>query len=140
MGDATELLANMDKGQLKSMLSSLKENPEMLQQFAGMSGMNPEQLQKGIDMFANLDDDKFEAAIKLIGKAQQAKQVWTKVDQKTGGHLIKLCVLGVVLLGYFFLSWVIFRRGGGDTAGMQKMIPPDPIPDPVEEMQDEFDL
>merc|ERR1711990_1318064 len=74
-GDPAQMLANMDKNQLKQMLKSLKENPEMMKQFTAMSGLKEEQLMQGVDMFANMDDDKLDAALAVMAKAQKAKEI-----------------------------------------------------------------
>jgi hypothetical protein len=111
-GDPAKMLANMDKTQLKQMLNSLKDNPDMLKQFAGMSGMSEEQLAKGVDVFANMEDSKLDMAMSFMVKAQKTKEVWTQADTKTGGHLLKI----VVLLGILFMALVvkmIFFRSAG---------------------------
>ena len=110
-GDPAKMLANMDKKQLKQMLKSLKENPEMLKQFTGMSGMSEEQLSKGIDMFANMEDNKLDTALAVMAKAQKAKEMWTQANAKTGGHLMKILLVLGILLAILFVNWLFFSGG-----------------------------
>lgn len=112
-GDPSKMLASMDKEQLKSMLKTVKENPEMLKQFAASSGLGEEQLAKGMEMFADMDDDKLDMAVNLMQKAQKAKDLWTNVDNKTGGHLIKILVAGSVLFVALVVYLLFFRSSGG---------------------------
>lgn len=114
-GDPAQMLANMDKGQLKQMLHTLKDNPEMLRQFSDMTGMSEEQVKQGVEIFAEMDDTKMDAALKVMQKVQQAKDTWTRVDAKTGGHLKKILVgIGLALVG--LVVWWLFLRSGGSVA------------------------
>eukprot|EP00536_Pseudo-nitzschia_multiseries_P009831 jgi/Psemu1/306855/fgenesh1_kg.286_\ len=113
--DPTEMLANMDKTQLKEMLKSVKDNPEMMKQFAGMTGMDEDKLKVGIDSFAEMDDAKMDAALKLMKTAQKAKNTWNQVDEKVGGQLKNIVITtGVVMIG-LIVKYFFFRASGGST-------------------------
>lgn len=108
-GDPSQIMANMDKKQLKSMLKTMKQNPEMLKQFAASSGMSEQQLAQGMEMFADMEDDKLDMALGMMQRVQKAKDVWSSANSMAGGHLTKiLIVLGIVfillLANYFFPS------------------------------------
>jgi hypothetical protein len=135
-GDPAKMLASMDKKQLKSMLNSMKENPEMMKQFTAMSGMNEEQLQKGVEMFANMEDGKLDAALSVMVKAQKAKVMWTQADAKTGGHLMKIVVVLAILVVVLFVKWLWFS-GGGVPAEMTKLTDIPDIPTIVKTTVDE---
>lgn len=113
--DPSKMLADMDKDQLKMMLQSLKSNPEMMKQFAQMTGMSEEQLAQGVDMFASMDDSKLEGALKMMQRAQQVKDAWTKVDSKTGGNL-KYILIAMAVTFVGLIVWFLFFRVGGSTA------------------------
>lgn len=126
-GDPTKMLANMDKGQLKAMLQSLKENPDMLKQFAATSGMNEEQLAKGIEMFGDMDDAKLDLTLNMLQRVQKAKDMWTQADTKAGGHLMKIVVGGALFFVCFFVYWLFFRSSS--TSGGSVATDPLTIPD-----------
>jgi len=140
-GDPAQMLANMDKNQLKQMLKSLKENPEMMKQFTAMSGLKEEQLMQGVDMFANMDDDKLDAALAVMAKAQKAKEIWSKANAKTGGHLKKIVIGSAIFLVFLFVKWLFFS-GGGSNAPVDPILM-DTIPNiatPADEVEEnEFD-
>lgn len=127
-GDPAKMLANMDKTQLKNMLKTMKENPDMMKQFAASSGMGEEQLAKGVEMFAELDDSKLDMAIGMMQRAQKAKDVWTKVDSKTGGHLMKIIIVVSVLVFGFLVQWLFFKSSGGGGAAPVMPMATDDIP------------
>lgn len=124
--DPASMLANMDKKQLKQMLKQLKENPEMMKQFAKMTGLSEGQLSQGVDMFANMDDDKLDKAVNVMQKAQKAKDLWTKADAKTGGHLKKIIIVVVLLLVSLIVKKIWFSSGG--SASIPAANPLDEIP------------
>lgn len=110
-GDPAALLAGMDKAQLKQILQTLKDSPEMLKQFSDMSGMSEEQLKRGVETFSAMDDDKMDAAIKMMRTVQYAKDMWTRVDVQTGGYLKRILIgIGLSMLG--LTVWFISSRGG----------------------------
>ena len=117
--DPSQMLANMDKDQLKMMLKSLKENPDMMKQFAQMTGMSPEQLAQGVDMFASMDDNKLDGALKMMQRAQQAKELWTKADSKTGGYLKYIVIVMTIVMSvvfFYLVFWFFVVRGGSSAA------------------------
>lgn len=108
-GDPMEMLTNMDKTQLKEMFNTVKQNPEMLKQYAGMCGISEEQLIQGVEGFASMDESKIDALLKMVKMAKTAKETWSKVDVKTGGNLKSILVVLVVsfvvwIVRYFFFS------------------------------------
>jgi len=109
-GDPSQMLAGLDKTQLKQMLNSLKDNPEMMKQFASMTGMNEGQLKKGVESFAGMDDAKMDFALKMMQSAQKLKEKWNQIDTKANGHLSKiLIIIGVLVIGWI-ISYFFFRR------------------------------
>jgi hypothetical protein len=143
-GDAGQMLANMDKTQMKQMLNSLKESPEMMKQFAGMTGMNEEQLRKGVESFASMDDTKMDSALKMMQTAQKAKDKWNTVNSKVGGHLLKiLIVMGVLLIGYI-VSYIVIRRsissdmGDGSVEDLKTILQPETTTHIEEDLDSEF--
>ena len=110
--DPSKMLANLDKKQLKTMLKTLKENPEMMKQFADQfaasTGLGEDQLARGVEMFADMDDAKIDMAVNMMQKAQKAKDLWASANAKTGGHLMKILILlflvavAVIVKGLFF--------------------------------------
>lgn len=108
-GDPAEMLSNIDTAQLKEMLNTVKDNPEMLKQYAGMAGISEEQLKQGMDSFGGMDDTKIDAVLKMAKYGGKAKKTWDGVNAKTGGHL-KLIVIAMVVLvmtsiiRYFFFT------------------------------------
>mmetsp|Transcript_941 Transcript_941/g.2406 ORF Transcript_941/g.2406 Transcript_941/m.2406 type:complete len:504 (+) Transcript_941:100-1611(+) len=114
-GDPTEMLANMDRSQLKEMLKTVKDNPEMMKQITGMTGMDEDKLKVGIDSFAEMDDAKMDAALKLMKTAQKAKNTWNQVDEKVGGQLKNILItMGIAVIGW--IAWYFFfRASAGST-------------------------
>lgn len=112
--DPAKMLESMDKTQLKQMLNTLKDNPEMMKQFATMSGLGEEQLAQGVRMFSEMEDDKLDAALGMMKKVQKARGVWTQVDAKVGGHLMKIVIVVAILLVGWFVKWMFFSAGGGN--------------------------
>jgi len=110
MGDPAEMLANIDKTQLKGLLNTMKDNPEMLKQYAGMSGISEEQLKQGVESFAGMDDSKIDAVLKMAQVAQKAKGTYDQLDAKVGGKL-KYMIVGGFLLFQAFVVWYFFYRG-----------------------------
>lgn len=88
-----EDLTNGDPKQIKQMLNMMKDNPEMVRQQAAATGMSPEQLSKGIDMFSKMDEKQIDTAMKYLSKAQKMKTYWDKANATAGGHLLKILVL-----------------------------------------------
>ena len=114
--DPSKMLANLDKKQLKTMLKTLKENPEMLKQFAASTGVGEDQLAKGVEMFADMDDAKMDMAVNMMQKAQKAKDVWASANSKTGGHLMKILILLFILALGVIVNWLFFSaasKGSG---------------------------
>merc|ERR1719296_4871 len=87
----------MDTKQLKQMLQQLKTNPDMMKQFTQMSGLSEEQMSQGIDQFANMEDANLDRAVQGLKKAQKVKDIYTNVNAKVGGHLMKI-IIGVVVI------------------------------------------
>lgn len=136
-GDPAEMLAKMDKKQLKNMLNSLKDNPEMLKQFAASSGLPEDQLAKGIEMFGEMDDAKLDMTLNMMQKAQKAREIWTKLDSKTGGHLMKIIIVLFVIVVALLIHRLFFYSGAG--APVTPLIKED-IPNIIAEkvVEDEF--
>jgi hypothetical protein len=112
--DPAKLLQSMDKNQLKTMMKTVKDNPEMLKQYAVMAGTSEEQLKQGLEAFSGMSDDKLEAALKMMQTAAVAKEKWTKVNEKTGGHLAKILVAWTVLF-FGLIVWYFFFRTSSTT-------------------------
>ncbi|VEU34311.1 unnamed protein product [Pseudo-nitzschia multistriata] len=102
--DPSEMLAGMDKKQLKEMLNTVKDNPEMMKQFADMTGMSEDQLRQGVESFAGMDDSKLEAALTMMKTAQKAKDAWAQADAKVGGKLKHILIASAVA----FLGWIVW--------------------------------
>jgi hypothetical protein len=136
MGDPAKMLENMDPKQLKQMMTTLKENPEMMKQFSAMSGMSEDKLAQGLEMFAGLGDDKMESALKVMQKAQKAKDLWTNVNTKTGGHLMKILI--VVGITFVYLVVQRFWFGGAVAAATVATPVAQAVPEAVPVMEDEF--
>ena len=111
-GDPSKLLANMDKKQMRQMLTQVKDNPEMMKQFAAMSGMKEDQLAKGVETFANMDDKKMDLALSAMSKMQKAKDSWNAANAKTGGHLIKLLVASALIFVIFIVHRLWYASTG----------------------------
>ena len=108
-GDPAEMLSNMDTAQVKEMLNTVKENPEMLKQFAAMSGIDEDQLKRGVDSFAGMDEAKIDMLLKLMKMGQRTKNVWNQVNTKVGGYLNLILSVMVAFIIYsivcrFFLK------------------------------------
>jgi hypothetical protein len=138
MGDPAKMLESMDPKQLKQMMTTLKQNPEMLKQFATMSGMPEAQLTQGLEMFAGLSDDKMESALKMMQKAQKAKDMWSKANSKTGGHLLKIVIVVGITLVYLVIQRFWF---GGAVAAATVATPlaQQAVPEAIPVMADEFE-
>jgi len=117
-GISASMLKNMDKNQLKSMLKMVKENPDMLKQFASMSGVSEEQVKGFVDQFANMEDDKLDKAVYMMQKAAEAKDIWSKADQKTGGNLVKIVIASALFFTFIFLKWLF----GGTSVAEPKIL------------------
>ncbi|KAL3942489.1 MAG: hypothetical protein SGARI_000253 [Bacillariaceae sp.] len=113
--DPTAMLQNMDKEQFKTMMKMVKDNPDMLKQYAAMSGTTEEQLKQFIDAFSGMSDDKMEAALKVMKTAASAKEKWTQVNEKTGGHLKTILVSGTVLFVGLIVWYFFFRTSAAAT-------------------------
>lgn len=137
MGDPAKMLENMDPKQLKQMMTTLKQNPEMLKQFAAMSGMPEEKLAQGLEMFAGLSDDKMESALKVMQKAQKAKDMWTNGNAKTGGHLMKIVIVVGITLVYLMVQRFWFG-GAVAAATVSTPLAQQTVPEAVPVMADEF--
>jgi hypothetical protein len=110
--DPASMLANMDTKQLKQMLQQVKGSPEMMKQFAKMSGISEEQLSKGVESFASMDDASLDKAVKVMKNAQRAKDVWTNANVKTGGHLLKIIIGGTFVIIALLVNKIWFSSGG----------------------------
>jgi hypothetical protein len=117
-GDPANMLANMDKAQLKTMLESVKDNPDMLKQFSAMTGASEAQLKQGLDSFSGMSDTKMDAALKMMQSVQKAKNTWTTVDAKAGGHLTKIMITLAVACVGMIVWYFFFRTASGAAAGM----------------------
>jgi hypothetical protein len=104
MKDPTKLLESMDPKQLKQMLATVKNDPAMMKQFASMTGMNEEQISKGVEMFGNMDDKSLDATLKVMAKASRAKDLWNNANAKTGGHLMKVLIAIALLVVYMIVQ------------------------------------
>ncbi|CAJ1961027.1 unnamed protein product [Cylindrotheca closterium] len=116
---SAEMLKNMDKKQLKSMLNMVKDNPDMLKQFSGMSGMSEDKLKGFIDQFSQMDDDKLDSAVSMMQKAAAAKDLWSKADKKTGGNLLKIVIASALLFTFLFFKWLF---GGSSAVSESKIL------------------
>lgn len=132
--DATKMVENMDKGQLKEMMKMVRKNPEMLKQFASMTGVSQETFQKQMGMFDQLSDDQLDKVVDVMLKVQKAKGVWSKINAKTGGHLLKILVVMVVV----GLSLIVKRVWFSSAAGSVPNPLDNAIPNIVAE-SDEFE-
>ncbi|KAL3931895.1 MAG: hypothetical protein SGBAC_011097 [Bacillariaceae sp.] len=112
------MLKNMDKDQLRSILKMVTENPDMLKQFAGISGMNEDKLKEYIDQFSQMDDAKLDSAVYMMQKAATAKDLWTRTDEKTGGNLLKILIACALLFTFLFLKWLF----GGSSVAEPKIL------------------
>jgi type III secretory pathway component EscU len=110
-------MENMDPKQVKQMLRMIKENPEMVKQLMAANPalaktMNEEQLQNGLEMFAQMDDAALDRMIGMMNRVQKVTRpfttAWTKVNGWLGGHLAKLLLLVALL----FLIAVVTRYLG----------------------------
>jgi hypothetical protein len=143
-GDAGQMLANMDKTQMKQMLNSLKESPEMMKQFAGMTGMNEEQLRKGVESFASMDDTKMDSALKMMQTAQKAKDKWNTINSKVGGHLLKILIaMGVLVIAYIVTYFIIRRSinsdvGDGSVEDLKNVLQPETTTHIEDDLDSEF--
>ena len=137
--DPAEMLAKMDKKQLKGLLKTLKENPETMKQFAASSGLSEDQLAKGLEMFGDMDDAKLELTLNMIQRAQKVKDVWTKADAKTGGHLMKIIIFLVILVFWLVTQRLFFSSGSSApvVSAAKKTIPTIPK-ETVPVVEDEF--
>ena len=97
--DLSKMLDTMDTKQLKQMLQQLKTNPDMMKQFTQMSGISEEQMSQGIDQFANMEDANLDRVVNGLKKAQKVKDVYMNVNAKVGGHLIKIVIAVVMIIG-----------------------------------------
>lgn len=137
----SSMMENMDARQLKQMLKMVKENPEMLKQVAQMTGMPEASLAQGMEQFAGMDDAKMEMAVKVMAKAQKAKQGWEKINAKVGGHLSKILIIaGLLAVGAIvWRLWFATATAGG---GPAVLIEPEEntaeIPVPIMNAEDEF--
>jgi hypothetical protein len=119
-GDPANMLANMDKAQLKTMLESVKDNPDMLKQFSAMTGASEAQLKQGLDSFSGMSDTKMDAALKMMQSVQKAKNTWITVDAKAGGHLSKIMIsLAAACVG--MIVWYFFFRTASGAAAAASM-------------------
>lgn len=117
-GDPAEMLANMDKTQLKEMLNTVKDNPDMMKQFAGMAGISEDQLKQGVESFAQMDETKMDVALKMMKMAQKTKKTWDQVDAKAGGHLKTILVASFVFFMACIIRYFFFAAPSGGTVDM----------------------
>jgi len=103
-GDPTEILTNLDTTQLKEMLNTVKENPEMMKHFAGMVGISEDKLKNGVESFAGMDDSKIDAALKMMKIVQKAKVTWNQADTKAGGYLKTI----TIVMALSFVVWIVW--------------------------------
>jgi hypothetical protein len=142
MKDPTKLLESMDPKQLKKMLARVKNDPAMMKQFASMTGMNEEQISKGVEMFENMDDKNLDATLKVMAKASRAKDLWNNANAKTGGHLMKVLIAIALLIVYMLVQRFWFGQGvvenvAATFAEIEKKAASGVEP-PVPVMEDEF--
>jgi hypothetical protein len=107
--DPSKILANMDKTQLKQMLQMVRDNPELLKQYAAMSGVPEEQFKQGVDAFAGMSDAKMDAALKVMQTAQKAKETWTQVNARARGHLPKILIAAATAFVGLIVWYLFFR-------------------------------
>jgi len=139
-----QILSNPE--QLNSMVKTMKQNPEMMKQMMastmgvgrGGEGDNNkdsgatssgntakrEQMEKAIDSFAEMDDEKLERYLKMANKVQSvAKPVYTtfdKVKQTLGVSTVTLLVLiNLGILASFVLLARWWKMRGGDGVGIE---------------------
>ncbi len=110
MGDPAAMLESIDKDQLKGLLNTVKDNPEMLKQYAGMAGISEDQLKQGVESFANMDDSKIDTVLKMAKVAQKAKGTYDQIDAKVGGNL-KSIIIGGFVMFVVFIVWYFFLSG-----------------------------
>ncbi|KAG7361747.1 hypothetical protein IV203_036848 [Nitzschia inconspicua] len=120
--DPAKLIANMDKEQLKQVLRTVKDNPEMLKQYAAMTGTTEEQLKQGMEAFAGMSDDKMEAALKMMQTVAQAKEKWNHVDAKTGGRLLHILVATAIFIIGLLVWYFFFSRGSSPISNVSEMV------------------
>lgn len=108
-GDPAKMLANMDKEQLKQVIKTVKDDPEMLKQYAAMTGTSEEQLKQGMEAFAGMSDAKMDAALKMMQTLASAKEKWNQYDAKTGGRLLYITVASAILT-FCLIVWYFFFR------------------------------
>jgi hypothetical protein len=137
MANPAKILETMDPKALKQMMTTVQKNPEMLKQFAAMSGMQEDHLAEGLEMFAGFGEEKLELALKVVQKAQKAKNIWTDVNTKTGGHLMKI----VILVGIICVYALVHRSLLGGAVAAATVVTPlfaEAVPEAVPVMEDEF--
>jgi hypothetical protein len=114
-GDPAEMLSNIDTAQLKEMLNTVKDNPEMMKQYAGMVGISEDQLKQGMESFGGMDDIKIDAVLKVMKYGQKAKKTWDGVDAKAGGHLKIITIAIVVLVMAWIVRYFFFTAQSGSS-------------------------
>jgi len=151
----SDMLRNMDEKQLKSMAQTLKKNPQLLRQMMGQAGaggnnISDEQLQKGLDAFANMDEAQLERALKamkgLDRMTRPFRTAYTKTNALVGGNLWKKLLVLIVVAVFALKARAVFLRGSSSASTttsallereQQQQIVVDQVPD-VEEFDDEF--
>ena len=134
----SKFLEGMDRDQLRNMLSTVKDNPDMMKQFAGMSGLPEEQLRQGVETFAGMDDKRLDMALGTMKTLTKAKEAWDGADKRTGGNL-KAIVIGSAILLATGIAWLLFFRGrGGEGDPLVTSVPEVPEVAIASHEEDEF--
>jgi len=153
------LLSNPE--QLNSMIRTMKQNPELLKSVlssqlgggsssdAAIPSRQKEQLNKAIDSFVQMDDEKLEKYLKLANGVQRmAKPLVTTLDsvkKRTGLStrvLIVMIVVGMlavfgIALMKLWMWWNQSTRGGG-TAIMEEEEDSGMLPEMMDDANSEF--
>ena len=108
-----EMLNNTDPAQLKSMLSMIKDNPELFKSMMRASNpgmadqMTDEQISKTMETFANLDENKIGWLIKGLGLLQSIRSLLKK-----RGVLLLLSFFALIFFG--LLIFVMRAKAAGN--------------------------
>ncbi len=113
--DPMAMLNNTDPAQLKSMLSMVKDNPELFKSMLRASNpgmadqLTDEQISKTMESFANLDENKIEWLIKGLGLVQGGRNLLKK-----RGVLLVIGFFALIFLGLLaFVMNVKYSQSGG---------------------------
>ena len=137
--DPATMLANMDKKQLKQMLRTVKDNPDMIKQFAKMTGSSEEATQKSLEAFANMDDAKLDMAVTALSFVQKLQQWWKSTS--TTHKLLTVGGIGFTILAgiYALVALVIYMRSSSSSGDAAASVKDDAAAaEPVPVVEDEF--